>query len=128
MFQGRPHLFESCWNDIETEQEPVYLLSPISRDLLAAVIEDWEIWLRWSKARKAGEVTDGEPRALPVDRVRYAELAELLKVELKIDENNKTAATASFSFANDLESSIEAEWTIVELDAGNDKRDRYRDE
>lgn len=128
MVQGRPHLFESCWNDIDTDQEPIYLLSPISRDLLAAVIEDWEIWLRWSKARKAGEVSDGESRAMPEDRIRYAELAELLKVELKIDENNKTAATASFRFANDLESGMEAEWTFVELDAAKDKRDRYGDE
>jgi hypothetical protein len=78
VYHGVPHLYESCWADIELESD-VFLLSPISADVLALALEDWDIWLRWSAARHAGLTTTETHPALPKDRARHNELVMLLQ-------------------------------------------------
>ena len=94
MVDGRPHLYESCWNDIDSNEETLYLLTPISEELLANAIEDWEIWKRWSHAHKLGKASIETHPALPSDQARHAQLAALLKKQLISDEHCKLLAIA----------------------------------
>lgn len=126
MVSGRPHLYESCWSDIDSIEDDVYLLSPISDTLLSAAIEDWQIWERWSRAYKSGDATLESHPALPEERTRHTDLQRILKTQLVIDENSKLAATATFRYKAQGEPRMEAEWTIVEYDSSKDKRDKYR--
>jgi hypothetical protein len=126
MVDGRPHLYESCWNDIDSDEETLYLLTPISEELLANAIEDWEIWKRWSHAHKLGNASIESHPALPSDHARHAQLAALLKKQLIIDEHCKLVAIAKFRYNADAKPNMEAEWVIVNYDQSKDKRDKYR--
>jgi hypothetical protein len=64
-YHGVPHLYESCWADIKSESD-VFMLTPISADVLALAQEDWDIWLRWSAAYHACDVA----RTFPDDQSR----------------------------------------------------------
>lgn len=125
-FNGRPYLYESCWSNIESDEDDMFLLSPISDRLFAAVIEDWEIWRRWEVAYKSGSTTIETHPALPNDRERHVELATILKAQLGLDEHDRVAAKAIFRYNSDKEPSVEAEWTIVDYVQSKDRRDKYR--
>jgi hypothetical protein len=81
-FEGRPHLYESEWNDLNTNEEPIYLLSPVDQATLELALEDWAIWLRWERARHDGEATDETHPALPFDRVRHEAIKAVLESRL----------------------------------------------
>lgn len=126
---GRPHVFESCWSDIDSDDDDVFVLSPISGEVFSAAIEDREIWTRWEAAYKNGKTTMETHPALPEDRVRHAALAIILSERLVIDERQQFAATAVFRYHVDSEPRIEAEWTIIDDVSGDDvsgkdKRDK----
>ena len=123
---GLPHIYESCWSDIDFDDDDVFLLSPISGEVFSAAIEDWEIWTRWEVAYKDGNTTIETHPALPEDRVRHAALAMILNERLVVDERQRMAATAVFRYNADTEPRMEAEWTIVDYVSGKDKRDKYR--
>lgn len=129
-YLGAPHLYESCWADIESESD-VFLLTPIPDDVLALALEDWEIWLRWSAAHAAGATTAETHPALPPDRARHDELATLLKSSLTTDINTAFAAKAQFDFSQVDEHDqrlMKVEWTRVEFDASLDMRSKYAEE
>jgi hypothetical protein len=54
--------------------------------VLALALEDWAIWLRWEQAFYSGRTTLDTHPALPEERARSVELAQLLKPLLVIDE------------------------------------------
>ncbi len=123
---GRPHLYESCWSDIDSEDIDQFVLSPISSELLTAALEDWEIWTRWERAHKAGLTTVESHPVLPEDRERHMALEPILRKQLVINEQTKIAATAVFRYDPDKAPRMEAEWTIVEYVEGRDKRELFR--
>ena len=125
---GRPHVYESCWNDIDADDRVVFLLSEIAEKTLALAIEKWQIWLRWSAAFKRGETTAETHPCLPDDRLRHRELESFLKSALTLDESRAFAATAEFRFndpASGRNPPMEAEWTIVAFDPKMDHRSKY---
>jgi hypothetical protein len=122
-YQGKPHLYESCWSDIETEYD-VFLLCEISGETLILAIEDWEIWQRWSSAFARGETTRETHPSLPEDRSRHEELAQILRDCLIMDESKAVAATAQFLFKGD-EPRMQAEWSIIEWNPSKDFRAKY---
>lgn len=123
---GRPHIYESCWSDIDSDDDDVFVLSPISDDVFSAAIEDWEIWTRWEVAFKNGNTTIEAHPALPEDRVRHAALAMILNQRLVIDERQRIAATAVFHYNASTEPRMEADWTLVDYVSSKNKRDKYR--
>lgn len=72
LFDGRPHAFESLFDDDR------FRLWPIDDAVLALALEDWAIWRRWEKAFHAGEAPHGSHPALPADRARHEALTGLL--------------------------------------------------
>jgi hypothetical protein len=76
-FEGRPHLFESEFADLE-DAEDVFRLSPLDDETLKLALEDWQIWLRWERAFHAKETSQKTHPALPEDRRRWEELQRQL--------------------------------------------------
>jgi hypothetical protein len=129
-YHGVPHLYESCWADIGAESD-VFLLTPISVDVLALAREDWDIWLRWSAAHHAGLTTTETHPALPEDRARHNELAMLLSPSLATNLEVALAAKANFDFNQVDESGnrlMKVEWTRVDIDPSLTMRAAYSDE
>ena len=42
-YQGRPHLYESIFDDDAGEYSDIFRLSPIPEDLFELALEDWQI-------------------------------------------------------------------------------------
>ena len=82
---GQPHIYESPFNEARDDYEDFYVLSPIEPTLLALVLEDWDIWLRWSDAFDRGEATQETHPALPKDRKRHDELQVAIGKRFKTD-------------------------------------------
>ena len=54
---GRPHIYGSSFNDTKDDFEEFFWVQPIDPELLALVLEDWDIWNRWSDAFDRGEAS-----------------------------------------------------------------------
>lgn len=122
-FNGKPHVYVSCWNDIDSREEDVFLLSEISQETLVRAIEDWEIWLRWRAAFDRGETTIDTHPCLPEDRSRHDELERRLKTEIALNESLALAATAEFRYRDKV---AEVQWTVITLEPRMDRRVHYR--
>ncbi len=95
-FRGRPHVYKSDWDESADEYGELFRLSPISDEVLALALEDWEIWLRWQRAFHDGKATTETHPALPEDRARHNQLQQALKGKLAIDEQNFVRARGVF--------------------------------
>ena len=93
---GLPHVYESEFDHNADEYRNTYFLSPIAPDLLALVLEGWEIWLRWESAYKRGITTLETHPALPEDRARHDELKRVIGDRLKTDPANRNCYRAKF--------------------------------
>jgi hypothetical protein len=91
-YQGRPHLYESRWDDSKDfwegedggkEYGYYYWLSPIDTKIFELGLEAWGIWQRWRGAWDRGEVDISTHPALPQDRERYNQIQLLLGDALK---------------------------------------------
>jgi hypothetical protein len=83
-FHGRPHVYESLWDDSADDWSDAFLLQPIDDETFRLAIEDWEIWLRWRLAFDCGETTIKTHPALPAERQRHDQLAAILKSRLHV--------------------------------------------
>ncbi len=75
---GRPHIYESPFNAAKDDFEEFFWVQPIDPDLLTLVLEDWDIWNRWSDAFDRGEASQKTHPALPQDRTRQNVLQNLI--------------------------------------------------
>ena len=102
---GVPHIYEAEFDHNTEEYGDTYFLSPVEQELLALVLEDWQIWLRWEAALKRGEISVEAHPALPSERSRHEELKAAIGNRLKSDPTNRTYMKGKFSTAP-----IETEW------------------
>ena len=100
-FHGRPHLFESEWQDGENMETDTFLLSEIDRETFALALEDWAIWRRWETAFQQGNAAKETHPALPNDRRRHDELTQLLEGRLVADPTQGVRLKAEFRVRND---------------------------
>ncbi|MEM1177739.1 MAG: hypothetical protein AAGM22_05310 [Acidobacteriota bacterium] len=119
-FRGAPHLYQSTWRDIDSDEEDVFLLSPVPEMALALALEDWAIWLRYRAAREAGVAPQDSHPALPEDRTRHYELQELMAqhgLEPREDRPDLTSsllARAEFRAGAGGSTGLSVRWTPVE--------------
>ena len=118
-YVGIPHVYESMWSDLDNNYADVFRLSPITSEVFALALEDWQIWLRWETAFHEGNATQETHPALPNERRRHDELETLLKEKLVIDDNNVLLATADFRPRTDPQWSgrgfrpLEVKWLLA---------------
>lgn len=93
---GRPHLYESEWDDLADNYAFTFRLSPVTADIFALATESWHIWLRWETAFHRGQTTQDTHPALSKDRTRFLELEPVLEAKLRIDEVNYVRAHGDF--------------------------------
>jgi hypothetical protein len=110
---GVPHIYESEFDHSTDEYGDTFLVSPVDQSLLALVLEDWEIWLRWNSAFKRGEASVDSHPALPKDRERH----EALKIAIG-DRSRVDRAQAKYMRAR-FETSPQDGGTIVEWRCGD---------
>jgi hypothetical protein len=84
-FHGRPHAYQSLWDNSEDDWSDAFLLQPIDDETFRLAMEDWEIWNRWKSAFDSGRATIETHPALPADRHRHDEIAAILKPRLQIE-------------------------------------------
>lgn len=93
---GVPHIYEAEFDHSSDEYGDTYFLSPIAPDLLALVIEDWEIYLRREEARQKKEVALETHPALPQDQARHESLKLEIGDRLRADPENRIYLRAKF--------------------------------
>jgi hypothetical protein len=111
-FSGVPHVYQSIFDDERDEWSDLCLLRPIDEDTLQLVMEDWQIWLRWLAACHEGRTSQDTHPALPEDRVRHEQLAELLSGRLSVDP--ATAVRARSEFREDPSGEYKVRWRLPE--------------
>ena len=96
---GVPHIYEAEFDHNTDEYGDTYFVSPVDPELLALVLEDWEIWLRWQAAHERGDVTLASHPALPAERQRHDALKSAIGNRLKSDPVNRSYLKAKFSYS-----------------------------
>jgi hypothetical protein len=93
---GVPHIYEAEFDHSSEKYGDTYFVSPVDESLLALVLEDWQIFLRWSSALKRGEVSVKSHPALPEDRERHETLKIDIGDRLKVDRAQAKFMKARF--------------------------------
>jgi hypothetical protein len=96
---GVPHIYEAEFDHNSDEYGDTYFVSLIDPELLALVLEDWEIWLRWEAAYKQGDVTLESHPSLPAERVRHETLKSAIGNRLKSNPECRSYFKAKFSYS-----------------------------
>jgi len=71
---GRPHLFERVFSEADDEYADEYRVMEIDRDLLALLVEDFQIFLRWRAAFDGRATPLSSHPALPDEKARHEAL------------------------------------------------------
>ena len=111
---GRPHIYESPFNESKDDFEDFFVVSPIEPELLALILEDWDIWNRWSEAFDSGAASRETHPALPQDRGRHDEIEKLIGPRFKTDSGNCRKLKAEFRNVRLGWNGMEVEWSEPE--------------
>ena len=96
-WNGVPHIYEAEYDHSTEDYGDTYFLSPIEPELLALVLEDWNIWLRWEAARKRDEVPADPHGVMPVDAERSVVVRKSIGDRLRRDPENRVHLRAVFN-------------------------------
>lgn len=96
-FQGRPVYYENLFDAQADDYTDIFLLTPISADLLQLAREEFQIFLRWRAAFDRGEESLGTHPALPKDQHRFEEISPILRNNLRTDPTKAIKASAEFA-------------------------------
>ncbi len=110
---GVPHIYSSPFNTVKDDFEDFYLVSPIDQWFFDLVLEDWDIWMRWSDAFDKGEASKETHPALPQDRPRHDELERLIGLQLKVNLKDFKKLSADFRSARPRWNGMEVQWSIA---------------
>lgn len=100
-FGGKPHVYSRI--DRRGSEDETYILKPVPEGLMPLVLEDWQIWLRWQAAFRAGTTTLETHPALPEDRARHEELWPALEELHRVDLLGAVRARATFHNGGEVE-------------------------
>ena len=107
---GLPHIYDSPFSESKDDFEDYFLVSPIDAELLALVLEDWEIWIRWSGAFNRGDASRDTHPALPEDRARHDELKNMIGTRFQINPVNSRKLMGKFRSVHKGWNGMEVEW------------------
>ena len=97
-FEGRPHAYRAVrFYNRGTPEDDHFDLSPIDPSLLPLVLEEWDIWLRWQAAFRAGNATEETHPALPEDRRHYEGIHPTVQRCLAVLARRAIRVRATFS-------------------------------
>ena len=111
-YLGAPHAFESLFDDSE-DGSSGFLLQPVDEETFQLALEDWAIWARWERAFYAGLTSQDTHPALPEDRARHTELAELLHRRLTPVPETAIRVRGRFEVRHSGQARIMSSWQYV---------------
>jgi len=82
-YHGVPHYFEALFDEGESDHELRFKLIAVSKQTIALVVEQWEIFRSWERQFHAGEVSEGTHPAAPGQNSRYTELERMIRDTLR---------------------------------------------
>jgi hypothetical protein len=97
-FFGVPHIYEAEFDHSSDDYGDTHFLSPIEPELLALVLENWAIWLRWEAAFKQGTVGQETHPALADEQQRHEALKLLIGPRMASDPQCRRHARAKFEY------------------------------
>lgn len=109
-FEGRPHVFESRFDESADDYPDTFKLSPIDSDLFELVLRDWAIWERWLAEFESGNVTTDTHPCLPDDKPEHDRLSERIGSRFRIDPDNYVAKLAEFRQTSKSPRRLEVRW------------------
>lgn len=98
-YRGEPHVYDHEFDTEADEYGPWYCLAPIDADLLALILEGWEIWLRWQSAYLKKQVTRTTHPALPEERSRHEAIMSEIGGRFEALKNGPIRVMADFRTA-----------------------------
>jgi hypothetical protein len=96
---GVPHIYEAEFDHSSDEYGDTYFASPVDGNLMALVLEDWEIWLRWQSAFQGAKASIETHPALPQDHERHQALTTAIGGRLQADRERAKYLKARFESA-----------------------------
>ena len=111
---GKPHVYDSVFDEAEDEYSDEFELPPIDAALVPLIEERRRIQNNWALAFRAGETSLDNHPALPVDRGRYEELNAILDPLLATKSENAPRRIAEFRIIDTIDSEHDAEvrWSL----------------
>ena len=100
-FNGRPHFYDSEWDDLDDDYAFTFKLTPVPPEVFALALEAWAIWRRWETAFHDGQTTTETHPALPADRCRHDEISAILASRPVTDPTSRVRAHAEFRRAEE---------------------------
>src|SRR5262249_25044796 len=94
-YRSNPHYFKALFDEEKDDWSDVFLLTPLNSEAFQLFLESNRIWLRWKEAHKRGQASDESHPALPEDRERMSELANLISQKLENDKHLTMRARAT---------------------------------
>jgi hypothetical protein len=95
---GKPHYYERQFDELKDNWSDDYLLRPLDEETFRLALEDWDIWLRWEAAFHEGRTPRETHPALPEDRARHDELAQVLAERLAVSPETGIKAKGDFKY------------------------------
>ena len=86
-FNGVPHAYRCIFDERKNDWTNRFRIKRLTPQEFELVMEDWEIWLRWQAALKAGETTSATHPALPADRERHDAIKPLVDAAMRVAED-----------------------------------------
>jgi hypothetical protein len=109
---GRPHVFQSVFDEVEDNYSDEFGLSPIDEALLPLVEEQIAIWESWAAKFRAGEASSDTHPELSSDNSRYNELKAILAPLLIVDPEKSIRRLAEFRFTGADHRITEVRWFL----------------
>jgi hypothetical protein len=109
---GKPHLYERVFSEVDDEYTSEYRLMEIDRDLLALLVESFQIFLRWRTAFDGRATTLDTHPALPDERARREALKAAIGGRDRVIPERSTLMKPRFKRFAEFE--FEVMWEPVE--------------
>ncbi|MFC5863059.1 hypothetical protein ACFPT7_12205 [Acidicapsa dinghuensis] len=110
-----PHIYESPFDPTLDDYSDFYLVSPIRPELPSLVLEDWEIWKRWSNGFDNQTASRENHPALPEDRARHEQIEREINGQLVTNPALVKKLYATFRRTAPGWSGFEVEWNEKQL-------------
>ena len=111
-FNGKPHVYECLFDDLDDEYSNGFKLMEISEETLQIALKSWNLWIKWDdKQNKTKEEMDSHP-VLPEDRELYDKLSAEIKKRLKIDDDKSLVADGTFESVKKGWNGYVVEWKV----------------
>lgn len=95
-FNKEPYFYQCLFDETKNEWTTNFILKPLDKEIFSLCIKGWEIKLRWGEAFRLKQTTIDTFPALPLDKARYEEIKEIVKMKLEKSSDKEFVANGVF--------------------------------